>query len=73
MTSSVSFTWAKNKAPGDMRSIKSVQIAEWKISEELAPMGCFASGKQFCVDIEVEYTCMPVHTSMEITGNQEFH
>lgn len=55
----------KNKTPGDIRSIKFVQIAEWKISEELAPTGCFANGKQFCVALGFTYTCMPVHTRMQ--------
>ena len=60
----------KNKTPGDICSIKFVQIDEWKISEELAPTGCFANGKQVCVDPGFTYTCMPVHTHMQKSSQE---
>lgn len=66
---------SKNKTPGDICSIKFVQIAEWKISEELAPTGCFANGKQFCVDLGFIYTRMLVHTHTQKSSQENlgFH
>lgn len=59
-----------NKAPGDVCSIKFVQIAEWKISEELAPVGCFANGKQFSGNLGLHiHICQCIHTLTKlITG-----